>query len=271
MPPLNADTTPYSYFINALSFVTTILLRQREYNLTSDCSLLQIAIISMRQLKQSESSEWMKQIFSCHSFMLLSSDDIKCIRMDQCIAEIGVGFIPCLTGVKNNEKHQEVSVLNVIGNYSSIWSYIHQFANVLMVEEDLSREASFQPLFSLNDNCRVITWKTATNKIEPDLTDDGYLHLSGSIIQTVNDIQESLSDLLSDDSDTTQPRSSLMSMTHPDLYASLCINLINTGEILRKQNYFTARVIELPLQQLFMKESENIVLKNKNKNHDAEL
>jgi hypothetical protein len=269
IPSLNFAAQPYSYPINALSFVNTKLSGQREYNLASDCSLLRIALLSMRPLQQSEGSEWMKQVFSCHSLVLLSSTEIQSIRTDQCIAEIGVGFIPYSTDVGSRETYREVLILNVIGNYSSIWPYIDQFADVLMIEEDPSNEKSFQPLTSLNENCRVITWKTATKKIKPYITNDGFYHLSSSVIQTVSDIQSSLLELLSHEPSTTQ-RSSLISMTHPNLYLSARINLINTEKIVQEQNYSKVRVAELPLQQLFMKESENITLKNRNKNNDAE-
>ncbi|CAF3310766.1 unnamed protein product [Rotaria sp. Silwood2] len=267
LPSNNLKAPAYSYLIDALSFVPTKLSQQREYNLSSDCSLLRIAILSMRPLKQSESSEWMKQVFSCHSLMLLSSD-VKSMSTNECIAEIGVGFVPCSTAERSNEKYKEVLVLNVIGNYLSIRLYIHRFADVLMVEEEPSSKASFHPLSSLKDECRVITWKTATQKSELDVTVDGYLHLSSSIIQTVSDIQNSLLELLLDESYNSQ-RFSLKSIICPDLYYSTIIHLIDTENIIREQDYSKVRLLELPLQQIFVKESENIALKNKNKNNDV--
>ncbi|CAF1110339.1 unnamed protein product, partial [Didymodactylos carnosus] len=267
IPALDSGRQPYNYLINALSFVTTKLSGQREYDLSTDCSLLRIAIISMRSLKHSESSDWLKQVFSSLS---LSSPAITCIQSDQCIAEIAVGFIPCsVEDIKKNEKHREVLVLNVIGSYLAIWPYIQQFADVIMAEEDPSIDGGFQPVTPLSDNCNVITWKNASVQAEPYVTDDNYLHLSSSIIQSVNDIQSSLAELL-EEREIDTPRPSLKSMVHTELYNTVQINLIDSESTVSKQDYTKVRVKELKLQQMFVKEAEQVALKNNNKSNNAE-
>ena len=270
LPLLNSETGSYDYLINALSFVTTKLSGQKEYNLGNDRSLLRIAILSMRPVKQSESSEWMKQVFSCHSLMLLSMSDAKSIPSNQCIAEIGIGFIPCSTNVESKERYKEVLVLNVIGNYSSIWSYIQKFADVLMVEEEPFSETSFQPLSPSRDACSQILWKTATHERAPIINKDaGWIRLSSSLHQTVHTVQDALIELLSDESNMDQ-HSPLMSIICSDIYTLMPINLFDTEKTIKEQDFYKVRLVEFPLQQLFLKESENIGLKNKNKNNDAE-
>lgn len=268
IPSFDSNVPPYTYLIDALSFVNTKLSQQREYNFANDCSLLRIAIFSMRPLKESESSEWIKQVFSCHSLVSLSSANMLSISTNQCIGEIGLGFIPCSSS-GGSRKCQEVLLLHVIGNYLSITSYIDTFVDVLMIEENPSGNISFQPWTSLHDDCHVIIWKAATQKTEPDFTDDGYCHLSSTLNQTAEDIHKLLLTSLPDESKTK--RHSLLKIVHPDLCAPVSINLIDTEEIIRRQDFSVVRRQELPLQQLFIKEAESITLKSKNKNNDAEL
>lgn len=268
IPSLDSNAPPYTYLMNALSFVNIKLSRQREYNFANDCSLLRIAILSRRSLRDSESSEWIKQVFSCCSLMSSPSAEIQSIHTNQCIAEIGLGFIHCLPNM-GSEYYDEVLLLHVMGNYSSISSYIDQFADVLMIEENPSSSTDFQPWASLHDDCHVIIWKTATQNTKPICTDDGYCHLSSTVKQTVRDIHGLLLELLQDKSQT-KPHSLLRSLVHPDLYTSVSINLINTEQIVQEQNFSAVRRQELPLQQLFVKESDNIILKSKSLNNDAE-
>ena len=189
LTPTNYSLCLYKYHINPLAFNATKLSGQREVNLSVDTSLYRIAIISMRPIKEQESVQWMQHVFSCQSIL---SSSVECIPSDRCIAEIGIGFVPFQTNGSEishcNLKHEEVLVLNVIGNYSSIWPFITDSADLLLVEELPLENNSFCPPDALPDHVNVITWKTSNSMSEPSVNEKNYYHISGSILQSVKHI-----------------------------------------------------------------------------------
>ncbi|CAF1039429.1 unnamed protein product [Adineta ricciae] len=259
LTPTNHDYCLYKYHINPLMFITTKLIGEREFNLSADISLYRIAIISMRPVKEQESIQWMQHAFSCQS---LSSSDVVCIPLDRCIAEIGIGFVPDST-IENKVdnyylKYEEMLVLNVIGNYSSIWPYISNFADLLLVEELPTEKVSFSPPGPLPDHVNIITWKTANSMSEPIITENNYFHLSGSILQVVKHIHEAIIHSLKND-DFLQYQQShlrLSQMHYRELYAKRSIKSLDIESTVCQQNFFKLRSDELRLQKQFVEEAE---------------
>ncbi|CAF0959109.1 unnamed protein product, partial [Didymodactylos carnosus] len=268
------DELPFQYNIDALSFVNTKLAQQRDFNLAYDCSLIRIAIISMRSIQHSESSEWMKQIFSCYSISLLSLSAINCIINDQCIGEIGVGFIPNIghnqndTKVYKDEKNQAVLLLHVIGDYKSLWPFIRNFADIIMVEEDPTHDVRFQPILPLHDDCALITWKVSLAQFGYEEIDENNFHFYGSVNQTVQDIRELLSG--AHIKYQGKSRKELYSINNAELYKRNSIDLINVETVVKSQNYAILRREELKLQKIFALEAENVTLYYKARNKAAE-
>ncbi|UJR24134.1 hypothetical protein I4U23_027100 [Adineta vaga] len=259
LTPNNYKVCLYKYHINPLTFISTKLSGQRELNLSVDTSLYRIAIISMRSIKEQESIQWMQHVFSCPS---LSSTDVECIPSDRCIAEIGIGFVPDQTTESEvgsyRLKHTEVLVLNVIGDYSSIWPYISDFADLLLVEELPSKKESFSPPSRLQDRVNVITWKNANTMSEPIVTKNNYFHISGSILQVVKHIHEAIICSLKND-DLSQYLTShlpISEMYYRELYTKRSIKPLDIESTVKAQKFSILRSDELKLQKEFVSEAE---------------
>jgi hypothetical protein len=259
LTPTNYTLCLYKYHINPLTFMATKISGQRELNLSVDTSLYRIAIISMRPVKEQESIQWMQYVFSCQS---LSSSSVECIPLDRCIAEIGIGFVPFQADgseISNcNLKNEEVLVLNVIGDYSSIWPFITDFADLLMVEELPLENSSFYPPNALPDHVNVITWKASNIMSEPAVNENDYYHISGSILQSVKHIHVAIISIFNNDCSREYQKRypCLNQMSYRQLYVKPSIKVSDIESTVRGQNFSKLRSDELKLQQQYVAEAE---------------
>ena len=243
---------PFSYHIKPLTFVNVKLTSDSGCNLSSDTSLFRVAVISMRSIRESESRELLKQVFGCHSL-----GHLVCLTDNHPVAELGVGFCP-----KVDDDHSfaspdnEVLVLHIIGDYTSLFSYIHTFADLFLVESHSDSSVQYQLPIPVDDSKKVIIWKSATSEAEPYTSEEDYIHIQSTIAQALSHIHAIIDTLIEKTVD--RRRVSLQDMAHSALYDVDSINWINVEDELKKQDFFQLRTAELQLQQLFVKEAEHL-------------
>ncbi|CAF3723286.1 unnamed protein product [Rotaria sp. Silwood1] len=256
---------PFFYYAKPLTFASVKLSTENYCNLGSNTTLYRIAIISMRRAGQSESVEFLKQVFACNSLAPSSSEFLKCLPENSCIAEMGVGFCPKMEheGGDNQSifSYNEVLVLHVIGNYISIFSYIHDFADLIIVESHSSSSNEYNPPIPVKDSQKVIIWKSASSAREPYVSPKRYICLKSTIAQARSHIHAIIDDLTNQTG--SMNRISVQDIKHSTLYEIDSINWINVENEVKNHNYLTVRRYELLLQQLFAKEVEYLRSKTK--------
>ena len=247
---------PFSYHIKPLTFINVKLSSENECNLSSDTLLFRVAVISMRDVKESESRELLKQVFGCHSLIQSSIGHLACSTKNHAVAELGVGFCPKADDDHlSASRYNEVLVLHIIGNYISLFPFIHNFADLFLVESHSDSSVSYQPPIPVQDSQKVIIWKSATAEVEPSRSEECYIHLESTIAQAVGYIHAFIEELVHETA--RRSRVSLQDMSHPALYDVDGINWINVEGEVKQQNFSELRTAQLQLQQLFVKEAEH--------------
>jgi hypothetical protein len=263
---------PFFYHVKPLTFANVKLSTENDCNLASNTTLFRIAIISIRNVSQSETVEFLKQVFACNSLAPSSIGSLNCLPKNSCIAEIGVGFCPKVEDEKENNqsasRYNEVLVLHVIGDYASIFSYIVDFADLIIVETQSDSSIEYTPSIPMKDFQKVIIWKSATIARDPYVSAEHYICLESTIAQVLPQIHAIIDDLTNETD--FKHRISMQDMKHPTLYEVDSINWINVEEDVKRQDYFKLRTCELQLQQLFVKEVEHLRSKIKTQTTYAE-
>lgn len=263
---------PFFYYVKPLTFANVKLSTENYCNLGSNTTLFRVAIISIRNLNQSENVEFLKQVFACNSLAPSSISSLTCLSEKSCIAEIGVGFCPKIEDERDDNqsaaRYNEVLVLHVIGDYTSIFSYIHEFADLIIVESHSDSCNDYKPSIPVRDSQTVIIWKSATIAREPYVSDEHYICLESTIAQALPHIHAFIDDLTNQTD--FKHRISMQDMKHPTLYEVDSINWISVEEDVKKQDYFKLRTCELQLQQLFVQEVEHLRSKIKTQTTYAE-
>ena len=247
---------PFSYHIRPLTFINVKLSSDSGCNLSSDTSLFRVAVISMRDVKESESRELLKQVFGCHSLVPSSIGHLACLQKNCAVAELGVGF--CAKADDDHpsaSRYNEVLVLHVIGDYTSLIPYIHNFADLFLIESHSNSSVRYEPPIPVHDSQTVIIWKSATAEVEPSRSKECYIHLESTIAQALGYIHAFIDELVHETN--RRSRMSLQDMPHSTLYDVDSINWINAEDEVKKQNFFELRTAQLQLQQLFVKEAEH--------------
>ena len=246
---------PFFYYVKPLAFANVKLGTENHCNLASNTALFRVAIISMRTIDQSENVEFLKQVFACNSIASSSIGCLNCLPKNSCIAELGVGFCPKVEDDNQSvSKYNEVLVLHVIGNYTSIFPYISDFADLFIVESHADSGIQYKASVPVKDFQKVIIWKSASIAREPYVSKERYICLESTIAQALSHIH-ALIDSIANEIDCKH-RTSLQDMKHPALYEVDVINWISVEEDVKKQDYFKLRTCELQLQQLFVLEAE---------------
>ena len=214
----------------------------------------------MRTAKESESREFLKQVFGCNSLISSSAGGLGVLFENDCVAEIGIGFCPKIDDGQDGDQpaseYNEVLVLHIIGNYVPIFPYIHDFADLFIVENHPYGDVQYCPPIPVEEYQKVIIWKSATEEHDPWVSEENYFHLQSTIAQALNQIHSLIDELVH----RTIPRHrlQLQDMKYPNLYDVDSINWINVEQEVKKQDYFKLRTAELQLQQLFVQEVEHL-------------
>jgi GTPase Era involved in 16S rRNA processing len=259
LTPTRSDP-PFFYYVKPLTFANVKLSTENYCNLATDTTLFRVALISTRSVNESESREFLKQVFGCNSLVPSSIGCLGCLLKNSCVAEVRVGFCPKVDDDRDDEqsisRYNEVLVLHTIGDYASIFPYIHDFADLFIIESHSNSFVQYQPLIPVEDSQRVIVWKSATVEHEPYVSAERYIFLESTIAQALNPIHDIIDELVNQTD--RQRRASMQNMKYATLYDVDSINWINVEEDVKKHDYFKLRTSELQLQQLFVQEVEHL-------------
>lgn len=275
--PPSADLK-YSFHINALTFTSTRLSREREVNLSLDVELPRVVVISMRSIDQMESISWISELFSCRSAAHYTQENIRCILPEQCVAELGIGAFPRYKGchseliVDEKAPRVELLILNVIGDYKPIIPFIVQFGDILLVEETPDSSSHFKPPSELSDRCFVVTWKSDSNRSTDGTTDSGENHLSCTLKKTVKGVRYFIQRIIDEDQEMkNKGRLSLTNFQFASLYQVHALNFLGIDLVIKEQDYTQLRTGKFQLQKLFVEEAAYHKKKNENQSDLAQI
>ena len=182
------------------------LLRDVAYNLSNsstvtlgeDKTLGRIAVVSRREVNESQTSEILKKLFDVESLHYVDVS-INCFTKQPTSAEISIG---CIVEVKPRAEQGTTSsasssssssiveavrhflILHVVGNFEPLWPFIENFADHLVIEDSVdSAEDAASVVTKLNDIGSVSVWKDTCRQMKVVKSDDTgrYLCIEGSL------------------------------------------------------------------------------------------
>lgn len=261
-PNLSSSGMPYSFHINALTFTSTKLSGENEVNMSLDVLLPRVAVISMRPIDKMESILWTSQLFSCRSAAYYAQKNIRCVGFQQCVAELGIGAFSRYTERKGDlivdEKGErvEVLILNVIGNYESIFPFVVKFADILLVEETPDLDSHFKPPLELPKTCTIVAWKSDSQKTLSETIAEGWQRLTCTMKETIDEVRFFIQNILDDNKQlkTERSRDPLTNFQFPSLYHVHALDLLEIEPVVKDQNFTRLRKDVFQLQKLFADE-----------------
>jgi hypothetical protein len=145
---------------HSLSLLRHITLpRVNNISLGDDKSLLRVAVISCRQMDQSQTCDILKSVFHIDSLHSLDLSK-RTITSETMLAEIGCGCI-VMEG-SGTQIIQNVLVAHVIGDFRPLWSFLRRFADCFMIEDSTVESESFFSSFMTEEKKREIDSEDAS-------------------------------------------------------------------------------------------------------------
>ncbi len=274
------------HYLKLLSHV--FLPRIANISLGDDKSLQRVAVISCRQMDQSQTCDILKSVFNIDSLHAIDLSNSN-ITSETMLAEIGCGCI-----VTEGSVIQNVLVAHVIGDFRPLWSFLRRFADCFMIEDSTVEAESFFSSFMTEEKKKEMDSEdaslgVATNKSmnciwKPSLGRpnskqnevNGFSHLyiedqlSGKSYKTIKSRIVKCLKMTSTQFNFAENRLGLWNipLLLVEGYSSLeCVSPTKVQQLMGKsvQNLENVKKNEFLLQKLFLQEAKYVEVKMENR------
>jgi hypothetical protein len=249
---------PFQYHADVLKFISLSSVNHEISYLSDNKDLFRIAIISQRSIEESETSHLIATAFGSHSTHELQRSENTQLTM----AEISDGYID-----DDNGKKWSLLLLHVVGDYQKIYSFISEYTNLVIIEQDPSREPVSDAFTTTCSSIPVIIWNVSKDNFQAKLNPFKHYVLTGTINGVVKNLRAACITRLSN----FKGNSNILSLiNNTELFH--CPTLIKTNvlSIIQSQDYSTLRQEKLLLQKSFNLESRYRIQLNRLKNDYSE-
>ncbi|CAF1218609.1 unnamed protein product [Rotaria sordida] len=248
---------PFQYHVDVLKFIPLPSIDHKISYLDDNKNLYRIAIVSRKSIAESETSHLISKTFGSHSTHELQRSDNTQLIM----AEIADGYID-----DQNDTKWSFLILHVVGDYTKLRSFICEFTNLVIIEQDPSIKQVSEISTTTFSSIPVIIWNVSQKNVRPKREHQHYV-LTGTINGIVKNLQAACMTRLKNFKGNSN---SLSSINNIELFYRPILSKINVLAVIRSQDYSTLRQEKLLLQKSFNIESKYRIELNRLKNDYSE-